>query len=329
MRHLAILISFVFLHAHAHADEIPASAPMPGKVKEIFEDLENSVRLQGILEFPEYSFYLGGPAIQGVAYVPDFHPRLGPRLFWKEYSLTVTFALPIPEVEQRRRGNTDQTEVLLNSYWRQNALDLYYLRIRGFYIASPWQEFSAHKPERYPQVPDAVVSSFGFNWYYVFNPERYSLKAGFDQTEFQKESGGSWLVSPFYNHLEMSLGTRFINGIDDDRVTELPKLASGRFETAGASMAYAYSYIYGRAFASAMMGAGLGAQYQKIGRTSAGTVENLSGALKINVNGALGFNLKSWVGGVKFILDSLSADVSGTEVASNLVSGQFFFGARF
>lgn len=315
---------FIFLLLSAFAN-----AQQPNKVEEVFEKFEGPFRVQGILEFPEYSFYLGGPAIQGVAYVPSFHPRLGPRILWKEIGLTATFALPVPEAEQRRRGDTQQNEVILNSYWRQNAIDLYYLRIRGFYIASPWQEFSVHKPERYPQVPDAVVSSFGFNWYYVFQPETYSLKAAFDQSEFQKESGGSWLISPFFNHFEMSLGTRFIRGIGDDRVTELPRLASGRFDSLGASFGYGYSLIYGRFFASLIGAVGPGAQYQKIGRSEDVDVQNLTLAVKINVNGSLGWNFKSYVGGFKAILDSLSSDISGTRVASNLVSGQLFFGARF
>ena len=96
-------------------------------------------------------------------------------------------------------------------------------------MSSPFREFSAHKPERYPQLPDASATNYGFNWYYVFHPERFSLKAAFDQNEFQLRSGGSWLVSPFYNHLELSLGTRFIAGIDDQSIESIPNLATGRF----------------------------------------------------------------------------------------------------
>jgi hypothetical protein len=43
----------------------------------------------------------------------------------------------------------------------------------------------------------------------------------------------------------------------------------------------------------------------------------------------MGFNYYDYVGGIKGLLDSLSSSVSGTEVASNLVSGQLFFRLRF
>ena len=298
-------------------------------VAEIFEKFEGPFRVQGVLEAPFYSFYLGAPAIQGVAYVPSFAPRLGPRVLWKEVGITMTFALPIPEAERHRRGTSDMTEVLLNSYWRQNAIDIYYLRVKGFYVTSPFRELSVNKPERFPQLPEALVTSFGFNWYYVYNPERYSLKAAFDQSEFQTESGGSWLISPFYNHLEISLGTRFVPGIGDQSIQGIPELASGRMDTLGASGGYGYSYIDGRFFLSGLAAVGPGIQYQKIGRSNDKDVKNVSVAVKINVNASIGWNTQEYVGGMKFLLDSLSSNVSGTEIASNLVSGQIFFGARF
>lgn len=314
---------------HAEEQSVPFDKAAKEAVEEIFEKFEGPLRVQGLFEAPFYSFYLGAPAIQGVAYVPTFAFRLGPRILWKEVGITATFALPIPEAELRRRGSSEMTEVLLNSYWRQNAIDLYYLRIRGFHVTGPWRELSVHKAERYPQLPEANVTNTGFNWYYVYNPENYSLKAAFDQTEFQTKSGGSWLISPFYNHFELSLGTRFIGGIGDNSITGIPILASGRFDTVGASVGYGYTYIYDRFFASALIATGPGLEYQQIGRSGDSDINEFSLAVKINFNMSMGWNGKEYVGGVKFLLDSLSSNVSGTEVASNLVSGQFFFGARF
>jgi len=315
--------------ARADGVDNPGKDKASKKVGALFEKIDEQLRIQGVFELPLYSFYLGAPAIQGVAYLPSWAPRLGPRILWKDIGATVTFALPVSDADERRRGNTQSTEVILNRYWRQNAVDAYYLRDRGFYVTSPFRELSVHKPERYPQLPDAVVTNLGFNWYYVFNPDRYSLKAAFDQSEFQTQSGGSWLASPFYNHLEMSLGDRFIGGVGDDSVTTMPNLAAGRFDTAGASFGYGYAYIWGRFFASAIGALGPGVEYQRVYPNDSGVKTNVNLAWKINVNVAMGFNYHDYVGGIKGLLDSLSSSVSGTEVASNLISGQLFFGARF
>jgi hypothetical protein len=330
---LAILLLITGRHAYCVEDGPTQASPprndSPNAFEEIFENFDKFLRLQGIFEFPVYSFYLGGPAIQGVAYLPSFAPRIGPRILWKEVGITMTFALPIPATEKNRRGTSTQTEVLLNSYWRQHAMDLYYLRIRGFYVTSPFREFSVHKPERYPQLPDALVTNYGFNWYYVYRPDNFSLKAAFDQSEFQLRSGGSWIVNPFYNHLEMSLGTRFIPGIEDNSIEAVPNLASGRFDTVGAAFGYGYSYVSGRFFASLLGGMGPGLQRQQVRRSDGSNNSYASLALKINVNAASGWNFKDYVGGIKFLGDSLSTRVAGTEVASNLISAQLFFGARF
>ena len=329
-----ILAGSLSLASLAHSEEpdpveIPKGEGKPNKVEEVFERFEGPFRVQGILEFPFYSFYLGSPNIKGVWYVPSFAPRLGPRILWKEIGVTATFALPIPEVEQHRRGTSAQTEVILNSYWRQNAVDLYFQRYRGFYVSSPFSNFDVHQPERYPQLPDALVTNYGFNWYYVFKPEAFSLKAAFDQSEFQLKSGGSWMISPFYNHFEMALGTRFIAGIGDTSILDVPNLASGRFDSAGGSLGYGYSYIAGRFFASLLTGLGPALQMQQVHLSDGNEATYYSLAVKINLNVAMGWNYKDYVGGVKLLLDSLSSRVDGTQLASNLWSGQVFLGARF
>ena len=285
--------------------------------------------VQGIAEFPFYNFYLGAPNIQGVGYWPSFAPRLGPRIMWKDLGVVFTFALPIPTVEQQRRGSSEATEIVLNSYWRRNAIDLYYYRIRGFYASSPWSELDFSQPARYPQLPDAVVSDYGANWYFVIDPDQFSLKAAFDQNEFQVKSGGSFLINPFYNHFEMSLGTVLIPGIGDDSLQSVPNLASAKLDSIGSSVGGGYSFIKGRFFATGLASVGPGLQIQQV-QTAAGdfnTYYNL--AIKINVNLAAGWNLKSYVGGVKFLLDSMNSWVENTEVASNIWSGQLFLGARF
>jgi hypothetical protein len=74
---------------------------------------------------------------------------------------------------------------------------------------------------------------------------------------------------------------------------------------------------------------GPGMEYQRVYPNDSGVKTNVSVAWKINVNLAMGFNYYDYVGGIKGLLDSLSSSVSGTEVASNLVSGQLFFRLRF
>lgn len=296
---------------------------------ENFRSVEQKWLVEGVLVFPFYSFYLGAPDIKGVAYLPNFVPRLGPRVIYKDFGAVMTFALPIPSEEVERRGNSHQDNLIFNSYWRQNAYDIYYQRIRGFYVNSPLTELSTHRPDRYPQLPDTRVLNMGFNWYYVYSPERYSLKAAFDQNEFQLHSGGSWLINPFFTHFEMYLGERFVAGTDSDDISQLPNVASGRFDTVGTAVGYGYTYIHNHFFMTGQAAWGPGVQFQRIQRSDGNDSEVWSFAAKLNINVAGGWNYECYVGGVKVLVDSLWAQVEDTQLSSSLVSVQLFFGQRF
>jgi hypothetical protein len=208
-------------------------------------------------------------------------------------------------------------------------MDVYYQKFKSFYVSSPGRELSVHKPKRFPQLPDAALLSFGMNWYYAFHPDTYSFRAAFDFTEFQTQSGGSWLINPFYNHTEVSLGSRFIPGIGDSSIHEIPNLASARFDTAGADFGYGYTFIWDRYFASVLGAMGPGLQIQHVSRNDGADNRGYNIAWKINSNISAGWNSRSYVAGVKFLFDSLSSRIAGQEVATNLVSAQAFFGGRF
>jgi hypothetical protein len=298
-------------------------------IDELFKPVEQPWAAQGVLEFPSYAFYLGAPAVHGQSYQPNLAPRLGARVLWKKIGTTATFSLPIPKNEQTRRGGTSQTNILLNSYWRQNAFDFYYQKFRGFYVSSPTTELSTQKAGRYPQLPDAHVSNIGMNWYYAWNPSSYSLKAAFNQTEFQLKSGGSWLYTPFYNHLSMDLGGVLIKGSDPNSVSALPNLSSGHFDTFGMGVGYGHTWVRNGYFGNVQLALSPGIQWQHLQRTDGNDTTLWSLAGKANLNCSVGYNYDKYVGGVKLLVDSLYSRVADTQVWSNLISAQAFFGARF
>ncbi|MGE0764428.1 MAG: DUF4421 family protein [Bdellovibrionales bacterium] len=293
-----------------------------------FEAIEQPWSIQSLVEWPNYSFYLGAPAVKGVAYQPNVNLRIGVRMVWKNIGATLVLPLPLPEAERTRRGDSTQTSIVLNKYWRQHAADLYYQKFRGFYVASPWSELG-NRPDRYPQLPDALVRNAGLNWYYALKPESYSLKAAFSQTEFQTKSGGSPLYTYFYNHLQVNLGSKFIVGSDPNGLQEIPNLSSGSFDTLGAGMGYGYTFIRGRFFATAQFALSPALQFQHIDKSDGPDTKHLSLAAKGNLNLATGWNFKEYVAGVKVLIDSQYSKVGQTQMWSTLPVGQFFAGGRF
>ncbi len=296
----------------------------------VFRPVDKHWLVAGSLEFPFYWFYLGGPAIKGQAYLPNFNPRLGVRVNYRDWGAKVGFAVPLlGRAEQARRGDSTQSGVSINTYWHQNAFDLYYQYFRGFYVSDPFTELKTNKPDRYPQLPDTEVKNIGFNWYYAVRPERYSLKAAFDLQEFQEKSGGSWIVNPFFNHFEMRIGSAFVAGSEDSAVSSLPNLASGRYDTLGAAVGYGYTAIYGTFYGTLQATVGPGLQYQRIDRNDGNETDVLALAAKFNLNVSAGWNYSESVAGIKLLIDSLSTRVVDVQVTSSLISIQTFYGLRF
>lgn len=302
---------------------------VPEMIEDFFKPVPHPWSAQIVFELPTYNFYLGAPSIKGLSYQPNVAPQLGLKLLYKGLGTTLAFSLPIPDNERERRGDSNKTNIIINSYWRENAVDVYYQKFRGFYVASPLTEIDSDKPDRYPQLPDAQVVNYGFNWYHARNPARYSLKAAFSQSEFQTRSGGSYLHNPFYNRLTINLGDRLILGSDPGGLQSIPKLDAGRFHTLGWGFGYGYTHIRNYFFAGALVSLAPALQFQHIEREDARTIDAISWALKGNMNLATGWNYDGYVFGVKILVDSLYARVSGTELWSSLLRGQAFFGTRF
>jgi len=156
-------------------------------------------------------------------------------------------------------------------------------------------------------VSDATVTNAGFNWYYVYHPESFSLKAAFDQTEFQRESGGSWLIIPYYNHLECLSAPASFRGKAMTASAAWPNLhraVSIRWALHSVTDILTSTGAFSRQ-RSDQRGRG---QLQRLNRAE-GTSVQPGLALKINVNSAAGWNFKEYVGGLQFLFDSLSCNV--------------------
>lgn len=281
-----------------------------------------------LIELPIYSFYLGAPDINGNAYVPNFEPRMGPQISWKGYGARMTFSLGLPSRERTRRGTSDQTNVLLNFYWRQYAINVYYQNFKGFYVASPYEELSGSKPDRYTQLPDAQSSHFGFNTYLSLNPGTFHFDSAFDENTASLKSGSDWIVAPFYRHWSISLGDEVIPGSSENSLQELPELSGGIFDTLGASFGYTRTWIYKETFLSILGTLGPGVQYQRFTDDFV-DASKFAMAGKLNGKFAAGFKSKSYLFGTRLILDTLYARVRGTDVYSSMAGMEFYVNRAF
>lgn len=312
----------MFSSAQAGADRVTPSKPE-------FVSFDQRHLLLALTEFSLYSLYLGAPDIRGSSYIPNFSPKLGLQYGYRNITVKASFPIPHRSKEIYRRGDSRETSYILSQHWRGFGFNVYYQSYRGLYAHSPLSDFSGKRPDRFPQLPEAFVANAGINTYWVMSPDQYSLRAAFTQNEFQTSSGGSWLLTGYYNHLQLSTGDVFIPGTDPRAPNSPPDLSKGKFDTLGFGGGYGYAYVRGRYFAVGQIVSGLGAQYQRTKELTQENLETYAPAVMLNANLSFGAKTENRLGGARLLTHSVSSRIVDVQVSSTLVSGQLFYGARF
>jgi hypothetical protein len=101
-------------------------------------------------------------------------------------------------------------------------------------------------------------------------------------------------------------------------------LSSGIFDTGGASLAYARTWIYKKIYMSSLTGLGPAVQYQQF-KNAENDLSRLAPAAKLNMALAIGLKPNDYRIGSNLILDSIYSRISGTDVYTSMLSFELFF----
>lgn len=302
---------------------------LPETPLERFKEYIEPGTVKTFLELPLYSFYLGKPDVSnGVAYLPNSALRLGTNIFWKSLAVIFGVSLPIPKEEIDRRGNSDQFNLIFARYWRNYGVSLYYQNYRGFYISNPVSELDFHKPDRFSQLPDAESKTYGINFVKTLDDMSYSLAAGFAQKEVQNESGGSYLFTAFYNHLDLDLGKKFIPGSSDKTPQTAPSLQSVKLDTVGAGGGYGYTWVSGKIFATAQITFNIGVQNQVVKSITIDD-QSIAPAFKGNLQLSTGYYFEQSILGIQALGDTTFSTTKEVDIYSTVLNGYLYYSYRF
>lgn len=113
---------------------------------------------------------------------------LGATYKWATLNLAYGFGFLNPDGE---KGKTQYLDLQFHGYSRKFNLDFLGQFYRGFYLS---QKGTSASSDRYYIRPDLKVNIVGGSFQYILNYRRFSLRASFLHTEWQKKSAGSVLV---------------------------------------------------------------------------------------------------------------------------------------
>jgi len=113
---------------------------------------------------------------------------------YKGYSLSLGQPVKPSASNIESKGTTEGASYRITYNKGLYNLEVFHKDETGFYIANPTQvdpTWNSTKP--YPQIPNMNMKNSGFQSTFVLHPKSFSLPALLDQSEKQKQSGGSFL----------------------------------------------------------------------------------------------------------------------------------------
>ncbi|HEX8024048.1 DUF4421 family protein [Mucilaginibacter sp.] len=123
----------------------------------------------------------------GKNYYPNNPFNVGVIFALKNTVINAMFDYGVVSLKSKAYGKTKLTDFQIHNYGRKLMLDLFIQQYKGFY----YSDLKGHEIVRYP---DLSVSQIGGEVAYVFNGNKFSGKAAFEQSERQLKSAGSFIL---------------------------------------------------------------------------------------------------------------------------------------
>lgn len=201
------------------------------------------------------------------------------------HALTLNIGVGIPGInkDQEKRGETHYLDAQANLYTKRWATNLFLQKFRGYYISSHNKaEVGWVQDTELPTRPDLVQFNVGISTVHIFNNDRFSYRAAFNQDAWQRKSQGTLLAGGYFTYFHLNADSSIIPQRLALQYDDGLRLRRGGFLDLGPSLGYAYTLVIREHVfltGSLVLGAGLSAQ-------RATTLENTNREEKRTVVGA-------------------------------------------
>ncbi|WP_225444030.1 DUF4421 domain-containing protein [Echinicola arenosa] len=229
-------------------------------------------------------------------------------------NLALGFGFLNPDVG---KGDTKYLDLQVHAYPNNFAIDLFGQFYKGFHLKQ--EGYLTQEGENYYYRPDMKVREVGASVKYVFNGKKFSYRAAFLQTEWQKKSAGSLLVGfELYGGVAKGDSTLIPSSLMINPERDFDKM--GFFEF-GPNVGYAYTLVIDQHYfimGSANGNIGLG--FNNLQGDSKRTNWNVNS--NYFLKGSVGYNSRRWAINANYVFSNLRlAKVDGFN--NQIVTGNY------
>ncbi|HEY5691739.1 MAG TPA: DUF4421 family protein [Cyclobacteriaceae bacterium] len=252
---------------------------------------------------------------------------LGFNLNLFDVNLGIVFAVPLGTKSEQLYGSSDVSDLQLTAYSRRWFADAYYQKYNGFYVQSPDVVIPTGQP--FPQRPDLVTRNLGMSFAYIFNHEKFSLRAPYLFSERQKVSKGSFLVSYVLSAFNMEADSALIPSSRWNEWGEGASVNELRVTSLGLAPGYSHTFVIKKFFLNMTLALGP-AHYWVLYKEAASSAQN---DIRIDfyslVRVGIGYNGERVFSGLSVTSQSRSLTYERTTFQNSISTVRFVVGFRF
>lgn len=269
-----------------------------------------SGRLYGVTKYNKMQ--LGGLRdTKALIYRPNNKINFGIGASYHALTLNIGVGIPGVNKDQDKRGETHYLDAQANIYTKRWATNLFLQRFQGYYISSHTKpELDWDQDTEFPTRPDLVEYNLGVSTVHIFNNDRFSYRAAFNQDAWQRKSQGSVLVGGYLTYFHLKADSSMVpSRLNDLYDTDL-QLRRGGFLDLGPSAGYAYTLVIQQHIfltGSFVVGGGLSVQRATTAQLDGSELQKNSAGLGWHgqFRAGAGYNSARYYVGLSFVQENI------------------------
>lgn len=231
-------------------------------------------------------------------------------------------------IQEAQFGSTKGSDYQFRFLREQNSFDLFYQKYQGFYILNSQQiEPTRQSTDPYLQRPDLFTEHYGLQYFRTLSPEEFSMASCFEQSGWQKESGGTWFFYGGVDRHRIKADYSLIPTQVAEFFPTIKDFTGGEFTTAKLGFGGAYALIYNNFFA-AMKLIVAGGQQQQHYHLNSETVDRVLPSSGGNAKISMGYNGENYFGSLNVFLDSTDLVMNDGKLKMGTIETSIFWGTH-
>lgn len=272
---------------------------------------------------------IGSMVEKSIIYIPNVSTSIGLALSYKYFAFSYSFKIPYLYRDAEKYGNSTYRDMKFSYIKRKFIVSGIFKQYKGFYIENTTSLFTSwFEDNPRPQRLDIEYMYLGLEGFWVFNNKKFSSDAYFNQKDLQYKNAFSLLAMGDLGITQLK-GDTFLIPKETGYTGELSEMKKFNYYSIDASIGATYSFIIKhRVYIAPILFAGFGVQIKDYDRPGDDLLKTKL-IYRINFRLSMGYNSKSFFGGIFVETENMIMPEKEILVMSNALAINGFLGVKF